>query len=528
MNVRAGRIPGRQTAAAKRSYQSYSFPGPSLGWVADQNLAMGQPGAAYRLDNIFPTPTGGVLRRGCSVRADVVDPVRSIFTYVQGTQKQLFVATDANIWDVTDGGAPDDVYPVTEGHLSIAKYVSTDGLLYLRGVNGEDTPWVYDGTDFLTTPALTMPGGDTTAPEDLDFVWVFKDRFFFKKKESLDTYYLPVGQIGGALTKFSLGGVFREGGQLVFGATWSQETGGGLSSMCVFVTDQGEAAVYQGSNPGDANDWVRVGVYAIGKPLGPNSYVQRGGDLAICTDIGLISLSQALLQNASSLSPTAMSRPIEPEWSRYVQERRSGGWAAIAWTEGQMLAVALPTGSGQTPTWLVSNATTGKWARFTGWNASCVTVFDGDLYFGSADGKVYQANITGADDGAPFTGVYIPCFDPLGIVGRKAVHMARLTTRSRFAVREKLAVHTDYLVRLPSAPSALPIAQADVWGVGVWGEAKWGGAADKNAIQSIWKNMLAEGEAVTVSHQVTSASTAPVDVEFIRTDLLFTVGEPQS
>lgn len=520
-------MPARQTAAPQRSYQSYSFPGPSLGWVSDQNLAVGQPGAAYRLDNIFPTQTGGVLRRGCSVRSDVTDPVRAIFGYEQGVTKQLFAVTDADIWDITTGGSPVSGHSITSGLISIAKYVNTDGLLYIRGVNGEDTPWVYDGSTFGTTPALTFPGGDTTTPEDLKFVWVYQNRFFFIKKESLDLYYLPVASIGGALVKFSLGGLVKEGGHLVFGASWSQNTGSGLSSMCVMVTDQGEAVVFAGSNPGDAADWRLVGTYAIGKPLGPNSFAQRGGDLAICTDIGLIALSQALVQNAASLSPTAMSRPIEPDWARYVGERSSAGWAMTTWTEGQMLAVALPTASGQTPVWLVSNATTGRWGRFTNWNASCLATYDGGLYFGSPNGKVYQANVTGADDGTPYTGIYVPAFDPVGVMGRKAVHMARATIRARFDVREKLSVHADYTLRLPPVPPAAPVPSADVWGLAVWGAATWGGAS-QGKVTSVWRNTFGEGEAVTVAHQVTSGSVAPLDAEFIRTDILFTAGEPQS
>ncbi len=528
MNVRPGRLPARKTAAPQRSYQSYSFPGPSLGWVSDQNLAMGQPGAAYRLDNIFPTQTGGVLRRGQSLRATLGSAVRSLFAYEQGATRRLFAATDADVWDITIGDAPVSGHSITNGLLSVAKYVNTDGILYVRGVNGDDTPWLYDGTSFDTTPALTFPSGDATTPEDLKFVWVYENRFFFIKKESLDIYYLPVAAIGGTLTKFSLGGLVKEGGHLVFGATWSQNTGSGFSSMCVMVTDQGEAVVFQGRNPGDANDWDRVGVYAIGKPLGPNAFAQRGGDLAICTDIGLIALSQALVQNAESLSPTAMSRPIEPDWSRYVGERSSAGWSMTAWTEGQMLAVALPTASGQTPVWLVSNATTGKWGRFTGWNASCLCTFNGELYYGSPAGKVHQANVTGVDDGLPYTGIYVPAFDPIGVMGRKAVHMARATLRSRFAIKEKLSVHADYQVQLPPSPSAAPVPSADVWGVAVWGTATWGGASSKGDVKSVWCNTFGEGEAVTVALQVTSGSIAPLDTEFIRTDLLFTAGEPQS
>lgn len=528
MTVRPARGEVRPSAAKQIAYQAYSFPGPSLGWVSDQNLAMSQPGGAYRLDNIFPTATGGILRRGKRRHVTIGSPVKSMFTYTQGPLSRLFAATDDGIYDISNEDPEEEEYGLSEGYCSTAQYTSTDGVLFVRGVNGFDTPWVYDGDEFGTDPALTFDGEEPTTADQLSYVWVFKNRFFFIRKDSLDVFYLPVGQVGGELVKFSLGGVFTLGGSLVFGATWSQETGSGLSSMCVFVTDNGEAAVFQGSNPGDANDWQRVGVYTIGKPMGPEAFFQRGGDLGTCTDIGLISLSQALLRDAESLSPTAMSRPIEPDWGRYVSERFVKRWSSVAWTEGQMLVVAPPTISGQTPVWLVSNATTGRWARFTGWDAMCLAIFNGGLYFGAPDGNVYQANVGGADDGQPYVGVYVPVFDQLGAPGLKSVHMARAVIRSRFAIRERLSVHGDFRISLPAPFDAAVIGEADVWGAAIWGQAKWGGASEANLIQDRWRNTFGDGEAVTIAHQITSASVAPLDAEFIRTDVLFTSGEMQS
>lgn len=532
MNVRPGRASVRPTAAKQISYIPFSFPGPSQGWVSDQNLAIGQPASAYRLDNIFPTASGGILRRGhvlhAEVEADV--PVKTLFTYTSGSTNKLFAINDTAVWDATTTEGVTNVYSVTEGRFSLAQYTDTDGVRHVRGVNGVDTPFLYDGTTFGTSPALTFVEGETATPEDLSFVWVFKNRFFFILKDSLDVFYLPVGQIGGELTKFSLGGVFPQGGTLVFGGTWSQETGSGLSALCVFVTDNGEVAVFQGDNPSDANAWSRVGVYSVGKPMGPNAFVPRGGDIACCTDVGLISLSQALLRDATALSPTSMSKVIGPDWNKYVAERQTKTWQATAWTEGQMLAIALPTASGQSPVWLVSNAETGRWARFTGWDATCLAVFNGGLFFGSPDGNVYQANVGGLDNGLPFVGVYIPSFSQMEQVGRKTVHMARSVIRSRFVVGERLSVQKDYRVDLPAAPSAAPIGDASVWGIAKWGDgvSRWGGSSESNTVTSRWRNLFGEGEALSIGHQVTSASVAPLDAEFIRTDVLLTAGEVQS
>ncbi|MGU3496098.1 hypothetical protein ACLBXM_18810 [Xanthobacteraceae bacterium A53D] len=527
MMVRPGRGQTRQTAAKPPVYQSFSFPAPTEGWVSNVNLATGALGAAHLLDNFFPTATGALLRRGCVRHATLPGPVRSLFTYVSGAAIRLFGVVDTGIWDVSTS-TPAAAYTLTSGRLSCATYTSSDGTVYVRGVNGVDAPWLYDGASFATTPALTFPVGDGTTPADLAFTWVFKDRFWFIRAGSLDAYYLPIGTLAGALTKFPLGGLFRLGGSLVFGASWSQETGGGLSSMCAFATDQGEVAVFAGSDPGSASDWRWVGTYTIGKPLGPNAVIHRGGDLAICTDVGLVSLSQALLRDTEAVAPTAMSRPIETDWAQYAAERSARTWAASVWTEGQMLVVAPPTVSGATPVWLVANATTGKWARFTGWDASCLAVHAGGLFFGSPSGKVFRANVSGADDGAPYVGAYAPLFSQMGGAGGKTVHMLRAVTRARVQPRPRLSVHADFEVVLPAAPDAIAEPNADVWGTAKWGTAKWGDAWGSKVVGSKWKNAFGEGEAISIGHQITSASIAPLDAEIIRTDVLFTVGEIQS
>ena len=526
MKPRPGRMPSRETAAVQRSYGAYSFPGPTLGWVSDHNLAMSQPGGAYLLQNVFPTATGGITRRGCVKHAETGSAVRSLFTFEYGTIRKMFAANDEGIFDVTISGLPSSEYECTNGSWITAQYTSSDGTNYLRGVNGTDKPFVYDGTSFDDAPSLTFPSGSTVSDTSLSYTWVFKNRFFFIEEGTLDVWYLPVGQIGGELAKFSLGGIFSLGGELVFGSTWSLETGDGLSSMCIFVTSNGEVAVYSGDNPGDAQSWAKVGIYQIGKPKGPRSFIQRGGDIVVATDIGFIAISQALQQDTQSLSPSAMSAPIEAEWNEYSRTW-FGDWVVKAWTEGQMVAIALPTQAGRTPTWLVANARTGRWAPFTGWDASCLASFGGGLYYGSPDGNVYEANTGGSDDGQPYVCVWVPAFDQLETKGVKTVHMARAVMRARRKADVKISVHNDFRLTLPPPPPATGEGSSDVWGVGKWGEFKWGGGSSDPIIQDKWQSVTGEGEAITVAHQVTCMSVTPLDLEFIRSDATFTSGDMQ-
>ncbi|TMP63352.1 hypothetical protein CWB79_22355, partial [Pseudoalteromonas sp. S1649] len=74
-----------------------------------------------------------------------------------------------------------------------------------------------------------------------------------------------------------------------------------------------------------------------------------------------------------------------------------------------MVAIATPTGE-MSPLFLVSNARTGAWSPFTNWNALCMEVFEGSMYFGTPNGFVMQAMVGGTDMDTPFTGTYMPLF----------------------------------------------------------------------------------------------------------------------
>lgn len=609
MIPRAGRLAPRKSAKAQPDYKAYSFPGPSLGWVSDQNLALAQPGAAYILENIFPTPTGGIQRRGSSKHADLstaeivtaltgtvdvtedgttvtgtstefeselsegdtirigandytVDAIASdtsltieetalatendaavslvelpedpepktLFSYIAGNLSELFACTDSGVFDVSVSLNPEYKYALTNGSVITAGYTSTDGTRYIRGVNGTDTPFIYDGSSFGTGAGLTFASPDGSLnPNILDFTWVYKNRFFFIQEDSLDVWYLAVGTVAGELTKFSLGGTFKKGGKLIFGGSWSIEAGDGLSELCVFATDQGEVAVYQGSNPGDANDWVRVGVYEIGRPKGPRAFAYRGGDLVIATDVGAVMLSSSLQKDAVAIVASALSAPIEEDWRAAVRSRTSSDWAIEVWSAGQMVAVALPPQGGKRSEWLVANARTNKWALYTGWEANCLCVHGDRLFFGSPDGLVMEANVGGLDNGLPFSSTYIPTFDQMKEIGRKTVSMVRPVVRSLSDPNVQISVHADFDVDLPSPPDSNVPPTGSQWGSGTWGPggSKWGESSSK-IIQDTWRNAWGDGEALTIAHQVTSAALVPLDVEFIRTDVLFTVGEMQS
>jgi hypothetical protein len=621
-------------AAAQKTQQAFSWPAPTLGLVANGNIAVSQPGAAYILDNFRCTATGVIIRRGKYRYATLPGPVRAVFSFNAGASSAMFATTDENIYDISVVAFPNDLligegdwvlgevdeydigemsvygldrYPTTNGKWIVIQTQSSDGSNYLVGVNGADPAFIYDGTEFspqvaggtsklhfdAQTAAFTVgetvtgatsgatatilrvlsngsagtlwlsdvtggpfaddetitdgAGGEATAngasaaipatnttfdgdpagidTSDLSYVWSHKGRLFFVQKETLDSWYLPVGQIAGELTKFSLGGIFRLGGYLVMGATWSRDTGSGLAAVCAFFSSEGEVAIYQGDNPGEVDSWSLVGVYRIGRPLGPKSSMDAGGDLIIATDIGLVPLSRALAVDYAILGTEAVSESIIDLWNDEVNFRVGGEWNVAFWSARQMVIVTLPTVNDQPVRWLITNAKTKGWSTYSGWDASCVHVYKDQAYFGDPDGAVFMAEVSGFDDGVPYSATVLPAFDQMGVAGYKTVSMLRAVWRGPYPVHEKITNRTDYNDTVPPSPSAVSISSNSVWGDAVWGEGEWASSGLEKRVYQQWRVAYGGGEVHAPMVQITSGSNAPLDAELIRVDATFTGGD---
>lgn len=359
------------------------------------------------------------------------------------------------------------------------------------------------------------------------YVWTYKNRLFFIQRESFNVYYLPIDSIGGAATAFPMGGEFPEGGKLIIGSGWSLDNSGdgGLSEQCIFITDEGEVSVYQGLSPDPDQGWTKVGLYKIGKPLGHLAWMRAGGDFIIATDIGYIPLSQAVNRDVAALAPAAVSYPIETAWNEAVAARRLSPWHCVSWPDQQMVVVATPTVDNEDPMCLIANARTGGWARFTGWDINCICVFEGRMFFGSANGRVVEAYVTGMDEGVPFTSSFVPQFIDMGSPSsRKISAIGRAVLRGSTDIAAQITAYNDYNVTFPAPPNAMAVSSASVWGGGVWGVSAWGGKVVKK-VQTVWRSVSAAGYALAPGLQITSGSLVALDTEIVRLELIYQTAE---
>jgi hypothetical protein len=407
----------------------------------------------------------------------------------------------------------------------------TTGTLWLSAVTSgpfQDNETITDsatgsatanGASSLLIAKIT--GVDTS---DLEFVWSFKNRLFFIEGGTLSAWCLPVLSIAGTASKIDLGGVFKYGGALMFGGTYSRDAGSGLDDFCVFVTDNGEIAVYQGSDPTDADAWSLVGVYKVGRPLGKNAFFKAGGDLGIATDDGIVSVAQALASDRAGQQP--ITYPIEEAWRAIVNERGFAGYPfqTVLWHKQTMLFVVIPAFSGLVSYCLVANSKTGAWARYTDWDTRCAVVFQDKLYFGTSTGTIIEAETGGADQDAPYAAVAIPRFDMLGSANEKVAMHVRIVARTNRIFSVQAFAAADYVYDIPAPLAADTDIDDDTWGSGIWGSSVWGGVTDTKDAISEWQGVSAVGHALSPGFQVASGRDTEPDMELISMHLLYQEG----
>lgn len=501
--------------------QMFTFPAPVRGWVLNENAAQVQPGSAKVLDNFICTTTGIKARGGAFKHATLNAAVTSLFRYDSGSEI-LFGATASEITDISAPADPDvavtaDVTGQTSGDYT-AQQFGTAGGDYLYAVNGADKPQLFDGStwtaiDGASTPAIT--GVTTTA---ISHVWSYANRLFFVEKNTMTAHYLPVDSIGGAVSQFSLAGVFKKGGSLLFGASWSMDAGDGLDDKCVFVSTEGEIAVYQGTNPGSASEWSLAGRYDMPRPLGKNSHIQTGGDLLVATEAGLIPVSAALRLDVAAQTNGAVSARIAPYW----QDNSQPGAEMVKLPAQNILLVSQP-GSLEA-SMLCVNLQTGAWSRFTGWDAECMSVFGNFGFYGNADGAVYRMNSGGSDDGSIYTCRCLYNFDGMGAYGQtKTARQARYTFQSGGPYTAKLVMKANFDETVSSPPPSPDDYTIDAWDVGEWDVAEWDSSQTiENSAN--WVSVFATGAFLAPELQLTFGVTPTPNVELVSIDVTYNAG----
>lgn len=515
--MRRLQIPANRRQVSKTA----SIPAPVGGWNARDPISNMPPSDAVVLDNFFPKATVVSLREGYTNHVTgITGTVETLVAYNGVSTQKLFAAAGNNIYDATAAGVVGA--PVVTGQSS-ARWqhtnISTAGGQFLYLVNGADKPQLYNGTtwtaiDGASTPAIT---GVTTT--NLIHVNLWKNRIFFTEKSSLKVWYLPTSSIGGAASSIDFTSLFTDGGYLMAMATWTIDAGYGMDDHAVFITSQGQVAVYRGTDPSSASTFALVGVYTIGSPVGRRCFAKYGSDLIIICQDGLMPLSKALM---SSRVNTGISLTDKIQQAMSESVTISGnlfGWECQVYPKNNMVILNVPYNSTTTYQY-VMNSITGAWCRFLGWNTTSWEMFQEEMYFGGV-GRVCHAFSGTSDNGLSISGDATQAFSYFGAnTSQKRFLLARpILYADSPSVGVSLGVAIDFdLNAALNSPTFSSIGNVGIWDSSVWDGAIWGGDL---SLRKDWLNIQGVGYAAALRMKTSSLAS---QLQWASTDFVLEYG----
>ena len=474
MRQAVGRQPVRP-ATQRRVSSQRAIPAPVGGWDAQAPLAEMPENHAVILDNFIPRAGFIEVRRGYRRWQETPLPVETVMSYRSANPK-LFAAAGSVIYDVTtDQGTLTSAFTGTLSARWQWINFANDAGTFILAANGEQDPIYYNGTIWQNTSISGTAGVITLDPESLIDVMEHKGRAFWVQKNSLRVWYLAPNAIQGAANLLDLGPVFEKGGTILCQATWTVDGGAGADDLAIWVTTEGQVAVYQGIDPSDANDWALVGVYDIGYPLSRRSLIKYGSDLVVVTSDGVIPLSQALQLDRAQENLVALTQRIQEAFQQSGQRHRNNfGWEGVLYPKGSLAIFNVPTAELSRSEQYVQNIQTGAWCRFKGINAFTWSVWEDSIYFGSTDG-IYLWDEGYSDGELDITADLKTAFNYFGSRGTlKKFQMLQPVLRLGQSVEPAIEVLTDFQERVPTATPTIIRVTGSLWDSGLWNVARWG------------------------------------------------------
>lgn len=463
---------------------TYILPAPIGGLNARDSISAMQPQFAIRLDNYIPSDNKLILRSGYSSYVNlggdnsIKAGVKTLASYTKPNDNRLIALYNKKAYNVTSPNAVSEYgIEFSDTRCQTVQYKN-----YLYFMNGLDIPKVFyiDDSDVehfedwgFTSESLQgariIAGG------------VSKEFLWFVEKNTLKAWYpKEAGNISGELYSFDLAQVAKRGGQLVAVANWTIDGGQGIDDYTVFITSEGEALVYTGSNPNDANAWSLKGSYVMSKPIGYQCLLPYQGDIIIISEDGYIPLSKALATANTGQSNIAFSDLIRGlVLDRTANNKDKDGWQGIIYSKKGYGIFNVPVS--QQFEQHVINVNTGAWCRFTNIRALCWSEFNGDMYFGSDD-SVFKFGNAYSDNGVQIEGHIEQAYTNLGTDQLKKVQLLNPRTKSSTSYALTIYTNMDFEDKYLNYYSNIGTV-----GQTKWNAAKW--SISENPIGTKWSTL---------------------------------------
>lgn len=453
-----------------------SVPAPIGGWNTRDPLAQMPVEDAVELTNWFPTPSDVVIRGGTSAYSTGITgtvETLAIHTAEDGTE-QLFAITDTDAYDCSSSGAAS---AESWSFQSDGKYQwinMGDGTTnWLLMFNGVDRPKYYDGSSWIEVTGATVPSIGGATSTSLINPCQYHGRLFVIQKDTLSFWYGAAGVVGGTFTEFKLDSFANRGGYLMWAATWTFDAGDGMDDYIVFMTSEGEAIVYTGTDPSTSTQWARLGTYFLGKPLGRRSFVQFGGDLLAITQEGVFNMSEGL-KYARINERVAITDKIKDSFNIAARDVGTAfGWEATLYPLKNAILFNIPLSLGTEQ--YVVNTITGAWSRFSGWDGDVFVIYNDELYFGGS--TIVTKAWTGVSDlGNNIVAEFKTAYNNFGEVSQsKQVKMFRPMLQTNGNLSYLTDVDIDFNETDITGIATYVATTSGVWDTAKWDDGTWQG-----------------------------------------------------
>ncbi|MCW3678217.1 hypothetical protein [Burkholderia cenocepacia] len=539
-------FPGTADVRVRNGYVTWasSLPGnvetlaPYTAGTTQQLFAVAG-GSLY--DVTSSAPVGGAIISGLTNSrwqwVNFSNAGKTFLVMVNGVDAPLLY--DGTIWRHIRSAVPQTITSITASGTTatlttaLAHGLSTGDQVTITGA----TPGAFNGTYTVTVTGpttftytmLTAPGGNATVVGTYTVLWsitgvdpmtlvhvdVFANRLWFTQMNTMQSWYLPIGQVAGPAQVFDIGPQTVLGGYLMGMATWNIDNSAGLNPYAVFVTSVGEVVVYQGSDPSQASSFSISARFRIGAPVGRRFFEKYGSDIVFIGADGLTPLSKALLTDRAQRTVTLTEKISPSVQADYNSYGMNFGWSCTLFPEGNKIIVNVPMQEDAISYQYVMNTITGAWCRFTNWDAFCFAYFRGSLFFGGAT-MVAQADTGSSDAGLPISSDIQPAFNYFGMRGQeKLFKMMRPVLLTNAPVTPQLDISLDFSSTPPSSVPTFSQGNFNRWDKTPWDAVPWN---DGRIVQTDWESIDGIGYAATFRMR---CQTVDVDFALESVDFMF-------
>lgn len=480
-----------------------SVPAPVGGWNTRDSLAEMPPTDAVILDNLFPDSNGVSLRLGYAPFADGMggDSVETVAEFNSGGIRQLIAACSGSVFDASGGGT---VGPALGNGFTSNQWQTTPFLARLFLANGHDNMQIYDGT---TLGDADFTGVDTST---LWGVYQYQQRLFMWQQQSTGFWYAQLNSISGALAFYDLGSLCPNGGNLIAVTTISHDGGNGVLDYIVFIMDSGDALIFYGNDPSQPTFWQMIGRYRISPPVNIRAVCNYGAEAFITTNDDHVPLQQQLVAlKVGALPPRSKASGAVKE--AVAANPNAFGWQALYHPETRSLIFNIPNPDGSFDQHICNTSIEAQpWCRYTGINAQCWSLYNNNLYFGSASGKIFQASVGSLDN-----------LGAIKAIGQSSWNMFNAAVRKRIgAICPILSgigiIGYNFGIAFDYSDVVVPVASpggsvGSPWNISPWNTSPW---SPEQNVTTQWQVGGGSGQAVSMIINI--AGTSPIS--WLRTD----------